>query len=94
VSRFFELRLNLNSNNSSNLPSSDGFKKEATKSLRVKAKNKNGGQKWHYGSASKQTNEPTKKIIHNLELCSNCGKNLKRIKASKIIKRQVFDIVA
>lgn len=40
-----ERRLNLNSNNSSKPPSSDGFnKKSKNKSLREKGKNKTGGQ--------------------------------------------------
>lgn len=89
-----ERRLNLNSNNSSKPPSSDGFKKQnKNRSLREKGKNKTGGQKEHPGSTLTQTNEPDKKIILKLDFCPDCGKNLKRTKASGTINRQVFDLV-
>ena len=90
-----ERRLNLNSNNSSKPPSSDGFKKKNKKdrSLRDKGKNKTGGQKGHTGSTLKQTNEPDKTIVHELDFCPDCGENLKTVPVHSISKRQVFDLV-
>ena len=86
-----ERRLNLNSSNSSKPPSSDGFKKKE-RSLRDKGKNKTGGQKNHPGNTLTQTKEPDKKIIHKLEWCPDCGKNLKKSAVCSISKRQVFDL--
>lgn len=89
-----ERRLNLNSDNSSKPPSSDGLKKKShNNSLREKGKNKSGGQPKHRGKTLTQTKEPDKKVIHKLDSCPDCGKNLKRVVASRIVKRQVFDLV-
>jgi len=89
-----ERRLNLNSNNSSKPPSSDGLKKKSrNNSLREKGKNKSGGQSKHRGSTLAQTKEPDKKIVYKLDSCLDCGKDLKRIKPLNIVKRQIFDLV-
>lgn len=87
-----ERRLNLNSNNSSKPPSSDGLRKPSPKSLRQKGKNKSGGQPKHRGDTLYQTLEPDQIISHKVISCPNCQKDLKKRPIEDIIKRQVFDL--
>ncbi len=70
-------RLNKNSNNSSNPPSSDGFNKPAPKSLRKSSGKKQGAQKGHKGKGFSIMQTPDE-IIEHLPLkclgCPNVGK--------------------
>lgn len=86
-----ERRLGLNSNNSSKPPSSDGFRKPPSKSLREKGKNPSGGKAGHKGYTLKQVKHPDTIIHHKIELCSHCQGILNK-EADRIAKRQVFDI--
>jgi transposase len=86
-----ERRLNLNSQNSSKPPSSDGLRKPNPKSLREKGKNKSGGQPNHRGETLYQSLHPDHVILHKLESCPKCN-NLLNGKPLDIIKRQVFDL--
>ena len=81
-----------NSKNSSKPPSSDGYKKPSPKSLRKKTNRKVGGQKGHQGHNLKMTNHPDQTILHPVEFCSQCHKNLKEQKAISKKTRQVYDI--
>ncbi len=87
-----EQRLNKNSRNSSKPPSSDGFKKPQTTSLREKGRNKSGGQHGHKGSTLKQVAHPHHVINHPLLCCPDCGENLSFVPIQKMVVRQVFDI--
>jgi transposase len=87
-----ERRLNLNSQNSSKPPSSDGLRKPQTRSLREKGKNKSGGQSNHRGDTLYQTMHPDQIVVHKLDSCPNCNRGLKKTTVAKVIKRQVFDL--
>ena len=86
-----EKRLHLNSKNSSKPPSSDGFRKPPSKSLRKNGKNSSGGKTGHKGYTLKQVKHPDIIIRHEIEVCSHCQGILNK-EADRIIKRQVFDI--
>jgi transposase len=87
-----ERRLNLNSQNSSKPPSSDGLRRPKTKSLRGKGKNKTGGQPKHRGDTLYQSTLPDQIITHALDFCPQCKNDLKNKSADNVIKRQVFDL--
>ena len=85
-------RLALNSQNSSQPPSSDGFKKPAPKSLRKKSARKSGGQPGHPGHTLVQVKNPDRVVIHPLEKCPcGCGRSLRRQPVLRYENRQVFD---
>jgi len=87
-----ENRLSKNSQNSSKPPSTDGFNKPNSKSLRPRGKNKQGGQKGHTGITLKQTATPDFIIEHRASHCGGCGKSLDHAPVTGCEKRQVFDI--
>lgn len=83
-----------NSHNSSRPPSSDGFKKEPKpnpKSQRGKSNRKAGGQQGHKGHKLAKTDNPDLIVLHELNLCSHCNKDLSST-AADIESRQIFDI--
>ena len=65
-------QLGLNSQNSSKPPSTDGFKKPRTKSLRQSSGKKVGGQKAHKGSCQKIPHEPNEVKQHYPDKCLTC----------------------
>ena len=65
-------RLNKNSRNSSNPPSSDGLEKPAPKSLRKPSGRKAGGQKGHKGTNFCITSKPDRIIPHMPSTCAAC----------------------
>ena len=78
-----------NSTNSSVAPSQDPFRK--TKSLRVRSKNPQGGQKGHKGNKLSMIDSPDVIVVHDVDKCNNCH----QILSNDIIHydvRQVFDI--
>lgn len=90
-----ERRMDLNSENSSKPPSSDGLKKKAhrTKSLRSKNKRKSGGHKGHQGYTLEQVAEPDFRVNHPApKSCEECGCDVSQSQVVSQIKRQVFDI--
>lgn len=87
-----EEQLAKNSRNSSKPPSSDGFKKAKTKSLREKGQRKTGGQVGHAGKTLSMVSEPTETLRHRLQTCPECQHDLSRVLPEKLEKRQVFDI--
>lgn len=89
-----ERRLGINSETSSKPPSSDGLKaKKRTKSLREKGKRISGGQKGHLGQTLEQVENPDHIINHQpCCKCVVCGCDVSLVEATKIVKRQVFDI--
>jgi transposase len=87
-----EKRLNKNSRNSSKPPSSDGLKRNRTRSLRQKGKNKNGGQWGHKGETLRQVETPDKIERHALLKCPMCSTSLESEATLGLARRQVFDI--
>ena len=65
-------QLGLNSQNSSKPPSTDGFKKPRTRSLRQSSGKKVGGQKAHKGSCQKIPHKPDEVKQHYPDKCLTC----------------------
>ena len=85
-----EDRLNQNSTNSSKPPSTDWPVKKIN--LRKKTGRSPGGQKGHKGHNLKMTGSPDSIIVHDVSVCSGCGRSLEEIKSDGYKKRQVFDL--
>lgn len=82
-------RLNNNSRNSSQPPSSDGYRKKPA--LPKKEKGKKGGTVGHKGRTLRQSENPDKIVVCKTEECS-CGHSLKDLPGNIVEKRQVFDL--
>lgn len=81
------------SHNSSKPPSSDGLKKKPrTQSLREKGKRKPGGVKGHQGDTLKMVSEPDHVIVHDVESCPHCHKDMREAAIRGYERRQVYDI--
>ncbi len=80
------------SHNSSKPPSSDGLKKQKTRSLRRKGQHPLGGQLGHKGDTLKQVTEPDHIEPHPITTCPNCRTDLAGIEPIGHEKRQVFDV--
>jgi len=86
-----EVRLGMNSSNSSKPPSSDGYAKPAPKSLRRKSGRKRGGQPGHPGTTLRQVAEPDIVKMHLPEYCV-CGHCLQEDPVHHVERRQVFEL--
>lgn len=85
----------MNSNNSSKPPSSDGFNRpNRNQSLRIKGKNKSGGQVGHKGTTLEQNSHPDEIIVHDIARCIQCNEDLSTLTGILTQKRQEFDIPA
>jgi transposase len=82
-------RLNSNSHNSNNPPSSDGYKKKPA--FPKKKGVKQGGQKGHKGQTLKQVENPDKIVKCIPENCT-CGHEFTKGQLVLSEKRQVFDL--
>jgi len=87
-----EDQLAKNSRNSGKPPSSDGYDQPAPKSLRKRSRRRSGGQKGHKGETLQMVEKPKYIRAHRVEACGHCGHSLKRRKAVRVEKRQVFDV--
>jgi transposase len=87
-----EDQLAKNSRNSGKPPSSDGYDQPAPKSLRKRSRRRSGGQKGHTGETLKMTEKPEHVRVHGVEACMHCGHSMKRRKAVRTERRQVFDV--
>lgn len=81
-----------NSKNSHKPPSTDGFQKPVTKSLRGKTERKTGGQPGHEGHTLWPVEQPDSVVIHPITTCSCCQTSLEQEPVVSRKKRQVFDL--
>ena len=90
-----QARLEKNSRNSSQPPSSDGYSQpKRTASLRKLGQKPNGGQPGHDGHTLKPVENPEHTEIHPVEECRQCGTALNEVEATAQEERQVFDMPA
>lgn len=80
------------SGNSGKPPSSDGLKKP--RSQRVKGQRRSGGQPGHEGHTLKMVEKPDQIERHEVNVCPHCATDLHGLEASRVEKRQVFDLPA
>lgn len=88
--RILEGQLKLNSRNSSKPPSSDMFRKPATK--RKKTGRSPGGQKGHKGHTLLMVEDPDREINYSVTECEFCGGSLDDVKVAGHERRQVFEL--
>jgi len=84
-----EARLNRNSWNSSQPPSTDGYRR--SQSPRKRGEKPPGGQKGHKGQTLEMVENPDKIEVHSVQICQGCGASLEEEKPVKIERRQVHD---
>lgn len=87
-----EDQLAKNSNNSGKPPSSDGYGKGKTQSLRKASGRTVGGQKGHEGQTLKAVVNPDKQAFHIVESCQHCQSALSDVGSNDYERRQVFDL--
>lgn len=87
-----EDRVSKNSQNSGKPPSSDGLNKPAPKSRRKRSGKKSGGQYGHVGYTLKAVSKPDIVKVYRVQKCAHCQKSLRKMKAERYEKRQVFDL--
>jgi transposase len=90
-----EARLGMNSTNSHLPPSSDGPGKPGKpvpRSLRRKSGRKPGGQPGREGRSLSLIDDPDEVVRHAPERCSGCGVGLRGRPATRVVRRQVFDL--
>ena len=92
-----ELRAQLdqNSRNSSRPPSSDGYAKpsaDKNRSLRRRSGRKPGGQPGHQGHHLERREDPDRAVLHRVEVCDCCGRDVTEAPIVESQSRQVFDL--
>jgi transposase len=88
-----EGQLAKDSHNSSLPPSSDRFVR-VPKSLRQKSGKKPGGQAGHRGHHLKQVEQPDTVLVHSVDQCAHCQRDLRGCVAVVAERRQVIDLPA
>jgi transposase len=81
-----------NSRNSGKPPSSDGFDKPAPRSLRKRHRRRSGGQIGHAGHKLEMVKKTDHIQLHKVDECVHCKQSLKRQKAERYERRQVFNL--
>ncbi|HEY6410528.1 MAG TPA: IS66 family transposase [Ktedonobacteraceae bacterium] len=84
-------QLKKDSHNSHLPPSSDRFHRQP-KSLRQKSGKKAGGQTGHPGSTLMQSPTPDTVIVHAVERCEHCQRDLRDVESLQVERRQVIDL--
>lgn len=89
-------RVGLNSANSHQPPSSDGYRKKSVKPALPKgAKRVRGGQPGHTGKTLRQVEQPDWMCVHLPRQCKICGRGIAADAAHEVVsRRQVFDLPA
>ena len=86
-----EAKLAKDSHNSHLPPSSDRFQRQP-KSLRKKSGKKPGGQAGHGGNTLKLSETPDQVIVHPVEHCQHCQRDLREVESLHVERRQVLDL--
>jgi transposase len=84
-------QLKKDSHNSHLPPSSDRFHRQP-KSLRQKSGKKAGGQPGHAGSTLMLSPTPGTVIVHTVEQCEQCQRDLHDVESLRVERRQVIDL--
>src|SRR6266705_1232244 len=84
-------RLKKDSHNSHLPPSSDRFHRQP-KSLRQQSDKKAGGQPGHAGSTLLLSPTPDTVIVHEVEQCEHCQRDLREVESLRVERRQVIDL--
>ena len=84
-------QLKKDSHNSHLPPSSDRFHRQP-KSLRQKSDKKAGGQPGHPGTTLMLSPTPDRVIVHAVEQCVHCQRDLREIESLAVERRQVIDL--
>jgi len=79
------------SSNSSKPPSTDNKLRKKPTSKKNTIKKKRGGQQGHSGRTLKMVENPDKVVVLEVATCA-CGHSLDKVRSSKMIKRQSFDL--
>jgi transposase len=87
-----EDRLNKDSHNSSQPPTSDGLKKVRKHGLRHKSGKKSGGQAGHIGYRLEPVAKPDHVEVHAVRCCHHCQASLGGVEVQGHEKRQVFEV--
>jgi transposase len=86
-----EAQLAKDSHNSHLPPSSDRFHRQP-KSLRKKSGKQPGGQIGHAGNTLKLSPTPDQVIVHPVECCQHCQRDLREVESLAVERRQVIDL--
>ncbi len=84
-------RLKKDSHNSHLPPSSDRFQRQP-KSLRKRSGKQPGGQSGHPGSTLLLSPTPDQVIVHPVECCQHCQRDLRKVESLAVERRQVLDL--
>jgi transposase len=86
-----EAQLAKDSHNSHLPPSSDRFHRQP-KSLRKKSGKQPGGQTGHVGNTLKVSATPDLVIVHLVDHCQHCQRDLREVETLHVERRQVIDL--
>ena len=86
-----EAKLAKESHNSHLPPSSDRFHRQP-KSLRKSSGKKAGGQAGHPGNTLRQSPTPDAVIVHAVQQCAHCHRDLREVESLQVERRQVIDL--
>ncbi len=86
-----EAQLAKDSHNSHLPPSSDRFHRQP-KSLRKKSGKQPGGQVGHAGNTLKLSETPDLVIVHPVDYCQHCQRDLSEVESLAVERRQVIDL--
>ena len=84
-------RLKKDSHNSHLPPSSDRFHRQP-RSLRKSSGKKAGGQPGHPGTTLMLSHTPDTVIVHPVEHCQHCQRDLREVESLQVERRQVIDL--